>query len=115
MSKNEKKLEGRARSQNLCMGDLSINVILFMEKIMLKSHLVKTDYRDLRITKLDIYVAPVLSTDYSATVLAAKMCTNCHELSMYIRFLWNKPKLLFYFTRLFIRYLKFCVSQCDHI
>ncbi len=53
------------------MGDLSINVILFKEKIMFKSLLVKSNYRDLRINKLDIYVAPVLSTDYSATVLAA--------------------------------------------
>jgi len=26
--------------------------------------------------------------DYSATVLAAEMCTNSHEHSMYIRFLW---------------------------
>ncbi len=55
------------------MGDLSVNVILFKERIMFKSHLVKSDRRVLRINRLDIYAEPVLSLDYSATVSAAKL------------------------------------------
>jgi hypothetical protein len=38
--------------------------------------------------EVDIYGAPVFAPDYSATVLAAKMCTNANEHSMDIRYLW---------------------------
>jgi hypothetical protein len=34
------------------------------------------------------YGAPVIAPDYSATVLATKMCINSNEHSMYIRSLW---------------------------
>jgi hypothetical protein len=36
------------------------------------------------------YGALVFAPDYSATVLAAKMCTNSNQHSMYIRFLCFK-------------------------
>jgi hypothetical protein len=34
--------------------------------------------------------APVLAPNCSTTILAAKMCTNSHEHSLYISFLWNE-------------------------
>jgi hypothetical protein len=39
--------------------------------------------------KVDTFGAPVFASDYSATVLAAKICINSHEHSMYIIFLWQ--------------------------
>ncbi len=32
--------------------------------------------------KVDTYAAPVFVSDYSATILAAEMCTNSHEPSI---------------------------------
>ncbi len=51
---------------------------------MLNSHLLKSNHRVLRKNTVDTYgFAP----DYSATVYAAKMCTNSYEAFMYISFL----------------------------
>jgi hypothetical protein len=44
--------------------------------------------RVLRENEVDTYGAPAFVLDYSATVLAAKVCTKSNERSMYIRFLW---------------------------
>ncbi len=60
------------------MSDLSVIFLLFMEKIMLKAtRWIQT--RVLRKNKPDTYWAPIFAPDYSATVLAAKMCTNSNE------------------------------------
>jgi hypothetical protein len=45
--------EDRVRSQNECMGDLSVNVSLLKAKIMLKSHFIKSNHRVLRENKVD--------------------------------------------------------------
>jgi hypothetical protein len=50
---------------------------------MFKSELIKSNYRFLGKNKVDTYGA----ADYSTTDLAAKICTNSNEHSMYIRFL----------------------------
>ncbi len=42
------------------MGDLSVIFLPSEEKIMLKSHLIKSDHRVLRKNKIDSYGAPVL-------------------------------------------------------
>jgi hypothetical protein len=42
---------------------------------MFKSHQIKSDHRVLRKNKVDTLFAP----DYSANVLAAKMCTNSSD------------------------------------
>ncbi len=69
------------------MGDLSINFLLLEEKIMFKSHLIKSNQSPEE--KLSRYLwSTGFALDYSVTVLAAKMCTNFHEHSMYIKFLW---------------------------
>jgi len=47
------------------------------------SNKIKLNYRVLRKNEEDTYGAPVFAPDYSAAVLAAKMCTNSHEHSMY--------------------------------
>ncbi len=57
----------------------------FKEKIMFKSQLIKSNHRVLRKKEVDTYGASVFAPDYIATVLAAKMCTNSNEHSMYIR------------------------------
>ncbi len=62
------------------MGDLSVNFVFFREKIMFKSHKIKSNNRVLRKNNVDTY-------DYRATVLGAKMCINTNEHSMDIRFL----------------------------
>jgi hypothetical protein len=40
------------------MGDLSVNFYFFMEKIMFKSHLIKSNLRVPRKNKVDIFRAP---------------------------------------------------------
>jgi hypothetical protein len=58
---------------------------------MFKSHQIKSNRRVLSKKKeLDSYGAPVLSTDYGATVLASKMSANSNSHSMFnfYRFLW---------------------------
>jgi hypothetical protein len=54
---------------------------------MFKSHRINTNYRAIRKNKIDMNGAPVFAVDYISSVLAAKMCTNSHKHSMYIRFL----------------------------
>jgi hypothetical protein len=44
----------------------------------------KLNLRVLRKNEVYTYGAPVLAFDYSATVLAVKMCTNPNEYFMYI-------------------------------
>ncbi len=58
------------------MGDLSVIFIIFKEKIMFKSHLIKSDHRVLRKNEADTYGQPVFAPDYSAPGLATKMWTN---------------------------------------
>jgi hypothetical protein len=43
---------------------------------MLENHKIKTNHRVLRKNEVDTYGPPVFAPDHSATVLAAKMCTN---------------------------------------
>ncbi len=50
---------------------------------MFKSEVIKSNHRFLGKNKVDTYGA----ADYSATDLAAKICTNSHENSTLIRFL----------------------------
>ncbi len=50
---------------------------------MLKCQLIISGHRVLRQNLGDTYGAPVFAPDYSATVLAAKMWTNC-ELAFYV-------------------------------
>ncbi len=69
------------------MSDLSVIFLLFKDKIMFKSQLIKSDYRVLREIYEDTYRTPVFAPDYSATVLTTKMCTDSDEHSMCIRFL----------------------------
>jgi hypothetical protein len=69
------------------MGDLSDFFYFFKEKIMFKSHYEKSNHRILMKNEVDPCGAPVFAPDYSATVLAAKMCTNSNEHSIYIIFL----------------------------
>jgi hypothetical protein len=45
-------------------------------------------YRVLWKNTVEAYGALIFTPDYSATVLAAKICTNSHEHSMHIRFIW---------------------------
>jgi len=49
------------------MGDKSVNVLLFKEKIMLKSPFMKSNHRVLS-KNVYTYGAPVFAPDYSATV-----------------------------------------------
>jgi hypothetical protein len=53
---------------------------------MFKSYCINSNHRVLRKNELYTYGAPVFPPDYSATVLAAKMC-NSNEHSMFIRLL----------------------------
>ncbi len=70
------------------MGDLNVHYYFFKEKIMFKSHQIKSNHRVL--SKNEVYSngLPVFAPDYMPTVLAAKMCSNSNEHSMNIRFLW---------------------------
>jgi hypothetical protein len=57
---------------------------------MFDSHLIKSNHRVTRKNKVDTYGAPVFAPEHSAIALAAKMCINFHEHSMYIRFICDK-------------------------
>ncbi len=65
------------------MGDLSKKKIFLTEKTMFKSYQIKSNHRVLRKNEVDTYGAPVFVPDYSTTVLAANMCANSNEHSMY--------------------------------
>ncbi len=52
-------LEDRVRSQNNFMGDWNV-FFTFKEKIMFKSHLIKSNHRVLGKNKVDTYGAPIL-------------------------------------------------------
>jgi hypothetical protein len=54
-----------------------------------KSHLIKSNHRVIEKNKVDAYGAPALQM--IITLQFAKMFTNSHEHSMYIRFLCLKP------------------------
>jgi hypothetical protein len=58
------------------MGDLSVNVLLFRDKIMFKSHKIKSIHRVPRKNKIDAYVAQVLAPDYGTNVLRAEISIN---------------------------------------
>ncbi len=45
------------------MGDLSVNLLLLEEKIMFKSHSLKSNHRVPKKNKVDIYGAPVFAPD----------------------------------------------------
>jgi hypothetical protein len=49
---------------------------------MFKCHQIKLNHRVLRKNEVYTYEAPVFAPDYSATVIAAKMCPNSNELLM---------------------------------
>jgi hypothetical protein len=49
---------------------------------MFQSHLIKSNHRVLKKNEVDTYGATVFAPDYSATVLAAKMCSNFNEHSL---------------------------------
>jgi hypothetical protein len=59
------------------MGGLSVNFLLFKEKIMFKIRYIKNPQSPKK-RNVDTYGAPVFAPDCSATVLAAEMCTNLH-------------------------------------
>jgi hypothetical protein len=61
---------------------------------MFKSHIIKSNHRVLKKNRVDTN-AP----DYSAYILAAIMCSNSHEHSMYIRFLCLLPFWRVWLTR----------------
>jgi hypothetical protein len=65
------------------------NFLHFKENVKFKSHKIKSNHRVLRKDKVDTYGVPVFAPDSSATVLAAKLCTNSNEHSTYIRFPWG--------------------------
>jgi len=66
---------------------------------VLKSHQRKSNHRVPRSKEVDTYGAQVFAPDYSATVLAAKMCTNTNEHSMYIRFLCMLSTWMFIYSQ----------------
>jgi hypothetical protein len=63
-------------------GELSVKCVLFKEKIMLISQLIKSNHRVLSKRKVDTHGAPVFATDYSTTVVATEMCTIHYEHSI---------------------------------
>jgi hypothetical protein len=69
------------------MGDLSKCFTFLKDKIIFKSHKIKSNHRVLRKNEVDTYGSLVFAPDYSNTGLAAKLCTNSNEDSIYIRFL----------------------------
>jgi hypothetical protein len=67
---------------------LSIFFYFLWRKLCLK--VTKSDHRVPRKIFVNTYCAPVLYLIIAPLLLAAKMCTNSDEFSMYIRFLWCK-------------------------
>jgi hypothetical protein len=55
------------------MGNLSVFVLHFKEKIMFIIHVIKSNHTVLRKNEVDTYGPPVFAPDYSTTGLAAKM------------------------------------------
>ncbi len=54
-------------------GDLSVIFFAFFkEKIMFKSHFIKSNHRDISKNKVDTYESPVFVADYSNAVLEPK-------------------------------------------
>jgi hypothetical protein len=53
-------VEDGLRSQNEYFSDLTVKILMFEEKIMIKSHLIKSNYRVLRENNVDNYGAPIL-------------------------------------------------------
>jgi hypothetical protein len=75
------------------MGNLSVIFFSFLRgklHLKLKSNLIKSNHKVLRKNDVDTFEAPVFAPNYSATVLAAKMCTNFNEHFMYIKSLWSE-------------------------
>jgi hypothetical protein len=57
---------------------------------MFKTQKIKLNHRHLQKNKLDSYELPVFAPNYNTIVLTAKIRTNSHEDSMYIKFLCSK-------------------------
>jgi hypothetical protein len=75
------------------MGDLIFHFLLFEEKIIFKSYLIKSSHIVPRKNKVHTYGELVFAPYYSATLLVAKIGSNSHVHSMYVRFLWLGPYL----------------------
>jgi hypothetical protein len=73
-------------------GDLSVFFYFLRRKLCEKS-LNKIKSQSPWENKVDTYGATLFAPDYSANVLAAKMCTNSHKHSIYIRFICPKKIL----------------------
>jgi len=61
------------------MSALRVIIYLFEEKIMLKSHLIKSNHRVLRKNEVYTYGPPVFACYYTITLLKATMCSNSKE------------------------------------
>ncbi len=61
--------------------------LLLQGEIYVISHQIKSNHIVLRKNEVNTYGAPVFAPEHSATVLAAKMCSNSKEHSTYFRFL----------------------------
>ncbi len=57
------------------MSDLSVIIYISKEKIMFKNKFKKSNHSVLKKNEVDTY-GPPFASDYSATGLGAKMCTN---------------------------------------
>ena len=55
---------------------------------MFKCHYIKSNHRSVGKNKVGTYCRTSFAIDYSAPVLADKLCANSYEHSMYIRYLW---------------------------
>jgi hypothetical protein len=55
------------------MENLILYLVVFKEKIMFKSHYIKSSHRAVWKYKIDTHGAPVLEPGYSATVLVASV------------------------------------------
>ncbi len=65
------------------MGDLSKSVLLFWGENVVEKSLNKIKPQNSTESKLYTYWAPAFAPDYSALVLASKMCTYSNKHSMY--------------------------------
>ncbi len=73
------------------MGDLIVFCYFLKQKIMFKSHQIKSNHRVLLKNKVNTYKAQVCAPNHSTTALAAKMGANTNQESMYIIFLFLTP------------------------
>ncbi len=62
------------------MGDLRVNLLPFKEKLVFKSHYIRSKHRVPRKNKVDTY--GTFAPDYGTTHLATKMCMNSNEYSV---------------------------------